>query len=63
MTIGDKLIKMRKNRKISQEVVASSIKVTRQTISKWEKNKSMPDFNKIVLLCKIYNVSVKELLM
>ena len=48
MNIGEKIFELRKSRNLSQEEVAEKLNVTRQTVSKWETNKSTPDFDKIV---------------
>lgn len=42
--------------------MAEKLKVTRQTVSKWETNQSTPDFDKIVPLCELYEISPNELL-
>lgn len=62
MTIGQKLLELRKVKQLSQEEVAEKLNVTRQTISKWETDQSMPDFDKIIPLCKLYEISADELL-
>ena len=62
MNIGDKLYELRKNQNLSQEEVAEKLNVTRQTISKWETNQSMPDLDKIVPLCELYGISADSLL-
>lgn len=62
MSVGQKLLDLRKSKQLSQEEVAEKLNVTRQTISKWETEQSMPDFDKIVPLCKLYEISADELL-
>ena len=62
MTIGERLLKMRRERNISQEELANILNVSRQTISKWETDQSTPDFDKIVPLCNYYNITTDELL-
>jgi len=62
MNIGQKLYELRKNKNLSQEEVADILKVTRQTVSKWETNQSVPDFDKIVPICELYDISADELL-
>ena len=61
MTLGQKLFDMRKKSGLSQEQVAEKLGVTRQTVSKWETDQTTPDFDKIVPISKLYNVSVNEL--
>lgn len=63
MTIGEKLLELRKTKGLSQEELAEQLNVTRQTVSKWETNQSTPDFDKIVPLCNLYGISANELLM
>lgn len=46
MTLGEKLQKLRKRQKLSQEALAEKVTVTRQTISKWELDQSTPDLDK-----------------
>ena len=48
--LGERLYKLRKDKQLSQEEVAEKLNVTRQTISKWETDQSMPDFDKVVPL-------------
>lgn len=62
MNLGKRLFELRKNKRLSQEEVAEKLKVTRQTISKWETNQSTPDFDKIIPLCELYEISSEELL-
>ncbi len=59
--LGERLYELRKDKKLSQEEVAEKLNVTRQTISKWETDQSMPDFDKIVPLCELYGISPNEL--
>ena len=59
--LGERLFKLRKDKKLSQEEVAEKLNVTRQTISKWETDQSMPDFDKVVPLCELYGITPDEL--
>ncbi len=59
--LGERLFKLRRDKKLSQEEVAEKLNVTRQTISKWETDQSMPDFDKVVPLCELYGITPKEL--
>lgn len=62
MNLGEKLYELRKKKNLSQENAAEKLNVTRQTISKWETNQSTPDFDKIIPLCELYEISTDELL-
>ena len=59
--LGERLYELRKDKKLSQEEVAEKLNVTRQTISKWETDQSMPDFDKVVPLCELYGITPNEL--
>lgn len=61
MDLGNRLYELRKEKKISQEEAAEKLKVTRQTISKWETNQSQPDFDKIVPICELYEITTEQL--
>lgn len=61
MSIGQKLIELRKKYNFSQEEVAVKIGVTRQTISKWELDETCPDLKSAKALADLYHVSMDEL--
>ncbi len=62
MDIGEKLFELRKGKNLSQEEVAEKLNVTRQTVSKWETNQSTPDFDKIMPICELFEITTEELL-
>ena len=62
MNLGEKLFELRKTKNLTQDEVAEKLNVTRQTVSKWETNQSTPDFDKIIPLCELYEISTDELL-
>ena len=62
MNLGEKIYELRKQQNLSQEDLGDKLNVSRQTISKWERNESTPDLDKIVPLCDLFNLSVDELL-
>ena len=62
MNLGQRLLELRKSKHLSQEEVAYKLNVTRQTVSKWETDQSTPDFDKIIPLCELYEISPDELL-
>ena len=59
---SENLKTLRKQKGFSQEELASRLHVVRQTISKWEKNLSVPDADTLIRLAEILEVSVSELL-
>lgn len=61
MSIGSKILELRMKKNISQEKLADELKVSRQSISKWETDQSIPDLDKIQMLSQFFNVSVDSL--
>lgn len=61
MKFGDNLKKLRKDKKLSQEELASSVNVSRQSVSKWETGESYPEMNNILELCKVLNCNINDL--
>ncbi|MDD7347059.1 MAG: helix-turn-helix transcriptional regulator [Clostridiales bacterium] len=62
MNIGVKLKEARLQAGLTQEDVAEEIRVTRQTISNWETEKSFPDIVNVIKLSALYNISLDRLL-
>lgn len=62
MTLGQKLQQLRKRDGLSQEALAEQVAVTRQTISKWELDQSMPDLDLLARLSAIFQVSTDYLI-
>ncbi|MEM1485363.1 helix-turn-helix transcriptional regulator [Oscillospiraceae bacterium PP1C4] len=62
MTFGEKLQLIRKLKGMSQEQLAAQITVSRQAISKWELNTSLPDTENILQISKLFGVSTDYLL-
>ena len=62
MNLGNSLFHARKKSGLSQEVVAEKIGVSRQTISKWETNETVPDVYQSKKMAKLYKISLDELI-
>ena len=62
MKFSEKIVYMRKKRKISQDRLAKKMGVSRQTIYKWEADLNTPEFNKIERLAEILDISYDLLL-
>lgn len=60
--LGDNIKTARKNKCMTQEELAERLNVVRQTVSKWEKNLSVPDADLLEKLADILNVDVHILL-
>ena len=62
MTLGAKLQSLRKQTGMSQETLAGQLGVSRQAVSRWELDISLPETENIIKLAKIFNVSFDYLL-
>ncbi len=62
MTIGEKISQLRMASGISQEQLAEKILVSRQAVSKWEMDQALPQIDKVLLLCQLFDISTDELL-
>ena len=60
--IGRFLKTLRKENDMTQEQLAERLNVASRTVSRWENAKTMPDFDVLIELAKLYDVSVDELL-
>lgn len=62
MKLGDNILKLRKQKGLSQEQLGEQVNVTRQTISNWELGETNPNPEQLKLLSKVLNISIDELL-
>lgn len=62
MTLSQCLKTLRTERGFTQELVAASLGVSRQAVSKWENGTSEPSTSNLFALAKLYGISVTELL-
>ncbi len=62
MDFKDKLIKLRKERSLSQEELGEKLDVSRQTISKWELGQTTPEMNKLIELSNLFEISIDSLI-
>ena len=63
MTLGEKIQEMRKMHAMSQDALAEKLEVSRQAVSKWERDEAMPETDKIIRLAQVFGVSTDYLLM
>ena len=61
-TIGERIAQLRKENGLSQELFGEALGVSRQAISKWESNQSVPEVEKLLAMHRLYGVSVGWLL-
>ena len=62
MSLGGSLYRARKNTGLSQEAVAEKLGVSRQTISKWETDETLPDIRQSKRLALLYQLSLDQLI-
>ena len=62
MILGEKIMELRKKNGWSQEELAGKLKVSRQSVSKWESAMSVPELDKVLQLSEIFEVSTDYLL-
>ena len=62
MTFGEKLQRLRKEAGLSQEELAGQLHVSRQAVSKWERNESYPETEKLIRMGTLFGVTLDELL-
>lgn len=62
MKLSDNLKRIRKDNNLSQEQLAEKLGVSRQAVSKWESGQSYPEMDKVLLICKLFNYNLDELM-
>lgn len=62
MTLGEKIKGLRTEKGITQESLAEEINVSRSAIAKWETNSGVPEVSNLILISKVFDVSVDELI-
>jgi len=62
MNIADRIQHLRKLKGISQEELADKIGVSRQSVSKWESEQSVPDMDKIIRMSDFFAVTTDYIL-
>lgn len=60
--IGEFILKLRKEQKLTQDELAEKIPISRQAVSKWERGITIPDSATLLKLSEIFNVSINEIL-
>ena len=63
MSLGQRIYKYRIEKKLSQTDLANALDVSRQSISKWETNGSVPELDKLVKLSELFGVTLDELVL
>lgn len=61
MDTGKKLLQLRKMAGLTQEQLAEKLNISRQTLSKWETGSSKPDWDSMVCISRLFQISLDEL--
>lgn len=61
MTLGQKIFELRNKQKMSQGDLAEKLNVSRQSISKWETDASVPELDKLIMLSDLFSITMDEL--
>lgn len=62
MTLGEKIKEQRIAHGLSQETLAEAMGVSRQAVTKWEVDQSVPSSEKLILLAKLFHISLDALI-
>jgi len=62
MNLGERIVKFRKDNKMSQDDLAEVFNVTRQTVSNWENSKNYPDIETLIQFSDKFHISLDALL-
>ena len=63
MSFGEKLQDLRRRAGMSQDTLAERLDVSRQAVSKWERDETMPETEKLVRIAQLFGASLDELLL
>ncbi len=61
MTLSEKIALLRGQNKMSQGDLAEKLDVSRQSVSKWETGASVPELDKLIMMSKLFNITLDEL--
>lgn len=61
MTLGETIQSLRKSHGLSQDALAERLEVSRQAVSKWERDEAVPELDKLVALSQVFEVTLDEL--
>lgn len=62
MTFGEKLVRLRKIKALTQDEFASAVGVSRQAVYKWESGQSYPEASKLLEIKLLFGISIDDLL-
>ena len=62
MTLGQRIQELRKQRGMSQEALGDALGVSRQAVSKWERDNGIPELDTLIVMSRLFEVTVGQLL-
>lgn len=62
MTLGQRIQELRKGLDLSQEELGEKMGISRQAISKWEADQTIPDLDKLIALSRLFGLTIGQLL-
>lgn len=62
MNFGENFKNIRKQCGLSQQEVADKLQIKQSNVSDWENDVSRPDYEKLIALSELYDVTLYELL-
>ena len=63
MTLGQRITRARAAHRLSQNDLAEALEVSRQSVSKWETDASVPELDKLIKLCQLFDMSMDALVL
>lgn len=61
MSLGENIYQLRKSKNMSQDDLAAALEVSRQSVSKWENDSSVPELEKLMKMAQVFDVSLDSL--
>ncbi len=61
MRLGQRIYELRVTKRLSQSSLAELLDVSRQSVSKWETDTAIPDLDKLIKMCDLFEVTLDEL--
>lgn len=61
MSLGENIVRLRTEKRLTQEDLADLLGVSRQSVSKWESDASVPELDKLIRLSEVFDITVDEL--
>lgn len=62
VNIGEKLKTLRISKRYTQDFIANYLNISRSTYANYERNHSFPDYEKLISICKLYDINPNYLL-